>query len=70
MTTKKPIARQSAERAVNKTKKVGLARALSKLGFCPQIASYCVFRFRRRFRFASILASASSRCFSVMSFGW
>jgi 23S rRNA pseudouridine2605 synthase len=32
----KPIARQSAERSSNKVKKVGLARALSKLGFCSR----------------------------------
>jgi 23S rRNA pseudouridine2605 synthase len=32
----KPIARQSAERASNKGKKVGLARALSKLGLCSR----------------------------------
>jgi 23S rRNA pseudouridine2605 synthase len=44
MTTKKPIARQSAERAANKAKRVGLARALSKLGFCSRTQAKALIR--------------------------
>ena len=45
MTTKKPIARRSAERASNnKAKKVGLARALSKLGFCSRTQAMALIR--------------------------
>jgi 23S rRNA pseudouridine2605 synthase len=44
MTTKKPIARQSAERSTNKVKKVGLARALSKLGFCSRTQAMALIR--------------------------
>src|SRR5271157_4296486 len=44
MTTKEPIARKSAERASNKVKKVGLARALSKLGFCSRTQAFALIR--------------------------
>ncbi len=44
MTTKKPVARQSAERASSKSKKVGLARALSKLGFCSRTQATALIR--------------------------
>ena len=44
MTTKQPTARQSAERASNKSKKVGLARALSKLGFCSRAKAFALIR--------------------------
>lgn len=44
MTTKKPIARQSAERAANKAKRVGLARARSKLGFCSRTQAMALIR--------------------------
>lgn len=42
--TVKAIARQSAERASNKSKKVGLARALSKLGFCSRTQAMTLIR--------------------------
>jgi|SRR5208283_7729 len=44
MITKKLIARQFAERASNKSKKVGLARALSKLGFCSRTRATALIR--------------------------
>src|SRR5208337_1417673 len=44
MTTKKPIARHSAECAANKAKRVGLARALSKLGFCSRTQAMALIR--------------------------
>lgn len=40
----KPIARQTSERASNKSKKVGLARALSKLGFCSRTQAMTLIR--------------------------
>jgi len=44
MTIKKAVARQSAERASSKVKKVGLARALSKLGFCSRTQAVALIR--------------------------
>jgi len=44
MTLKKAIAGQSAERASSKVKKVGLARALSKLGFCSRTQAMTLIR--------------------------
>jgi len=44
MITKKLIARQSAGCASNKSKKVGLARALSKLGFCSRTRATALIR--------------------------
>src|SRR5208283_1875503 len=44
MTTKSPIARQSAERASNTSKKVGLASALSKMGFCSRTRAMALIR--------------------------
>ena len=44
MTTKQPTASQTAERASNKSKKVGLARALSKLGFCSRAKAFALIR--------------------------
>jgi 23S rRNA pseudouridine2605 synthase len=40
----KPITRQSAERASSKATKVGLARALSKLGFCSRTQAMALIR--------------------------
>ncbi len=44
MASKKPAASQSTEHAVNKHKKVGLARALSKLGFCSRTQAFTLIR--------------------------
>jgi len=44
MTIKKAVARQSAEHASNKSKKVGLARALSKLGLCSRTQAKALIR--------------------------
>jgi len=44
MTTKQRSACQSAERASNKGKKVGLARALSKLGYCSRTQAMALIR--------------------------
>jgi 23S rRNA pseudouridine2605 synthase len=41
---KKGVARQSAERAPSNVKKVGLARALSKLGFCSRTQAIALIR--------------------------
>src|SRR5271157_5631900 len=44
MTLKKAVAGQSAERASSNVKKVGLARALSKLGFCSRTRAAALIR--------------------------
>lgn len=44
MASRKPIALQSTERGANKVKKVGLARALSKLGFCSRTQAFALIR--------------------------
>jgi len=44
MTLKKAVAGRSAERASSKVKKVGLARALSKLGFCSRTQAMTLIR--------------------------
>ena len=42
--TMKPIARQNATRTLSRVKKVGLARALSKLGFCSRTQAAALIR--------------------------
>lgn len=44
MTSKKPLALQSTERGAKKDKKVGLARALSKLGYCSRTQAFALIR--------------------------
>jgi len=44
MSLKKPAARQHTENAAKKDKKVGLARALSKLGFCSRTQAFALIR--------------------------
>jgi 23S rRNA pseudouridine2605 synthase len=44
MAFKKPVARLHTENAANRGKKVGLARALSKLGFCSRTQAFALIR--------------------------
>jgi 23S rRNA pseudouridine2605 synthase len=44
MVSKKPAALQSKEHGSNKNKKVGLARALSKMGFCSRAQAFALIR--------------------------
>src|SRR5208283_543203 len=44
MSLKKPAARQHTENAAKKDKRVGLARALSKLGFCSRTQAFALIR--------------------------